>query len=366
MIKEKTKDNGETLCLNGLKGLACLIIAFIWHYQHFAPAEGYPFYKIFNVSYRSGLYFVELFFMLSGLVMTLGYGRRVMEGKISFGKYMLRRIVKIYPLYLIALFAVTAAELLYRHLFADTFVYGNFNLKHFLMHFFCLQGGLLSTDWSFNAPAWCISVCFVMYILFFLILRNCRSFGRAAVPFFLMMVAGFILVRKDYSYPVINTLIGRGLLCFPIGVMIAVLWLHNSLKYRNIIGAAALTLAIAVYIFLRRTDPLMPFRTQMIYTFALAPLIILAALYFKPLNRLLATSPVQYLGKLSLPVYLLHFFVQCVFDMTRRYFELDLNYSSRKVWLLYVASVLLVAALYYELIEKRLIPRLSSRLRKSA
>ena len=350
-------EKSETSCLTGLKGLACLIIAFVWHYQHFAPAEGYPFYDVFNVSYRSGLYFVELFFILSGFVMTLGYASKVMEGRISFGQYMKRRIIKIYPLYLIALLLVTAAELMYKHANNVTFVYGNFDIKHFIMHLFCLQGGILSTDWSFNAPSWCITVCFVMYIIFFAVMRSTRSYTVSVIPWSVLMAAGYLMVWKEADYPVINTLIGRGFICFPFGVLMAYAYLHMPDKAKLPTGFVATVGLAAVYYYLRRTDPLLPLRTQMIYTFIFAPLMILAALYLKPLNKALATRPVQYLGELSLPVYLLHFFVQVMIDMANRHFEWEFNYSSRKVWLLYVICVLAVAAIYNEIVHKRILNR---------
>ena len=339
-------DKSETLSLNGLKGFACLIIAFVWHYQHFAPANGSPFYSIFNVSYRSGLYFVELFFMVSGFVMTLGYASKVASREIRFGAFMKRRILKIYPLYLVALLLVTLAEAVYRHGNGTTFVYENFDLKHFLMHLFCVQGGIMSTDWSFNAPSWCITICLVMYLLFFMIMRTFGIRKATVLPWAALFVAGNIIVWKDADMPVINQLMARGLICFPLGVLLAFLWLNAPEKVKLPSGIIAVAGAAAIYLYLRNTDPLDPDKTQMIYSFVFSPLLIIAALNFMPLNRILASRPAQYLGKLSVPIYLLHFFVQCSIATLDRHFEWGLNYSGRKVWLLYVVITLAVAAIY--------------------
>lgn len=66
-LREKIKS------IDGLKGVAACMIAFVWHYQHFAPQAGYPFYCVFKPFYDYGDSVVEIFFMLSGLGMVLGY-----------------------------------------------------------------------------------------------------------------------------------------------------------------------------------------------------------------------------------------------------------------------------------------------------
>ena len=47
---------------------------------------------------------VSFFFILSGFVLSLGYGSRIREGTFSYGRFMQRRLWKIYPLH----FAVSA------------------------------------------------------------------------------------------------------------------------------------------------------------------------------------------------------------------------------------------------------------------
>ena len=75
-------------CLDGLKGIGAFIVAFIWHYQHFSPQNGQPFGKIFGLSYAIGWSMVDLFFILSGFVMMLGYGEKIINKKISFKDYI--------------------------------------------------------------------------------------------------------------------------------------------------------------------------------------------------------------------------------------------------------------------------------------
>ena len=78
----------ETKCLNALRFFAAGIIAFVWHYQHFAPEHGSPFASVFRWSYRYGWLMVELFFMLSGFGMFLGYANKIQAHQISFAQYI--------------------------------------------------------------------------------------------------------------------------------------------------------------------------------------------------------------------------------------------------------------------------------------
>ena len=45
--------------LDGLRGIAACIIAFVWHYQHFVQPEFAPFHSVFKVSYAYGDNLVE-------------------------------------------------------------------------------------------------------------------------------------------------------------------------------------------------------------------------------------------------------------------------------------------------------------------
>lgn len=76
--------NKKELCLDSIKGGAACIIAFGYHYRHFRPQDVSPFYNIIPVSYDYGWLMVELFFMLSGFGMMLGYSDKILKHVISF------------------------------------------------------------------------------------------------------------------------------------------------------------------------------------------------------------------------------------------------------------------------------------------
>ena len=89
--------------------------------------HGLPFANIFKWSYSKGYIIVELFFMLSGFGMFLGYNVNISMCQISFKQYIIKRIKKIYPLFFFTLILVTTLEIWYKHLTGKTFVYQHFD-----------------------------------------------------------------------------------------------------------------------------------------------------------------------------------------------------------------------------------------------
>ena len=91
-FKKTDKKEGRLTAIDGMKGIGACIIAFFWHYQHFKPQNGSPFFSVFPVSYKNGFLMVGLFFMLSGFGMMLGYSERVTGHLISFREFIVKRL----------------------------------------------------------------------------------------------------------------------------------------------------------------------------------------------------------------------------------------------------------------------------------
>ncbi|AYD00805.1 acyltransferase [Neorhizobium sp. NCHU2750] len=82
--------------LDGLRGIAALFII----QRHAEPLIG----EALPSSYLG----VDLFFALSGFVLAHAYGPALVEGRMSVGRFMKARLMRLYPLYAIGLMLVTA------------------------------------------------------------------------------------------------------------------------------------------------------------------------------------------------------------------------------------------------------------------
>lgn len=194
-MKEDTRKS--TLCLDGLKGLAAFIIAFCWHYNHLNPSFKGAFTKTFPLAYNYGYLMVEIFFILSGFGMMMGYCEKILNKKIKFKDYIIKRIKKIYPVFLFTLILTTIFEYVYLRWIGETFIYPNFDLYHFVLNLLCIQDGIFDGSWSFNSPSWCISICLVLYCILYYVIYKSKNKNEILYKFLLILcVTQLLLICK--------------------------------------------------------------------------------------------------------------------------------------------------------------------------
>ncbi|HUY67845.1 MAG TPA: acyltransferase [Alphaproteobacteria bacterium] len=96
-----TRKEHEFLVLDGLRGFAAISVM-IFHYtgslSHYAWR--WPLHAFLAV---------DFFFVLSGFVIAHAYGIRLASGRQFIGEFMTRRLIRLYPLYLVGLSLLMAA-----------------------------------------------------------------------------------------------------------------------------------------------------------------------------------------------------------------------------------------------------------------
>ena len=118
---------------------------------------------VWNGSY--GL-FVDMFFILSGFVISYSYPSTP-TGMRSYTRFLVRRIARIYPLHLVTLliFAVLA-------LVGIAGPTSHASFSDFVQNLFLVQAWGITDHLSFNSPAWSISAelfCYLLFPLFMLL-----------------------------------------------------------------------------------------------------------------------------------------------------------------------------------------------------
>lgn len=342
-------DRKNTLCLDGLKGIGAFIIAFMWHYQHFAMESGnYPLSKIFPISFNYGYLMVELFFMLSGFGMMMGYGDKILNHEISFKDYIFKRIKKIYPIFLLTLLLTILFELIYLKLYGSLFIYQNFDIYHLVLNIFCMQNGVFGTDWSFNSPSWCISICLILYCIMYYIVYKSKNKNEVLYKYIFILCITFIL--KEFG--IINALLFRGIMCYSVGVILSFIYENRKSFNYKLIGYISLFFLIGTYYVLRKYFNYVG-NIDMLMIIGIGPAIILTLLFNELSNVVLRIKPLLLLGSLSLSIYLFHFPIQCLIKIIDKVLKLHINYHSIYIWIIYVVSVLLVTFIYTKFIDKR-------------
>lgn len=130
------------------------------------------------------------FFILSGFLITYGYGKRIDTSSFSYGQYILRRVFRIVPLHWLCL--CVSVLLLWHAGMLKTV-----SLSGFAANMFLLQSYVPSHDiyYSFNSPSWFLSSLFLFYILFPYLYRK-RSY---AWTLFMVYAALVFIVPQKYT-----------------------------------------------------------------------------------------------------------------------------------------------------------------------
>ena len=139
---------------------------------HIKEQFNFAFSSLFMPVYEYGGYFGNyIFFMISGLLISLRYKELLVSGKCRFGTFLGKRICRVYPVYFLsnmAMILLGRAELTIKKICTT-----------FLM---IASGWFFGEDMPYNFPAWFICVLMICYILYFVIskisrrFRNCYKF----------------------------------------------------------------------------------------------------------------------------------------------------------------------------------------------
>ncbi len=297
---------------------------------------------------------VDLFFIISGFGMMLGYGDKVFDRKILFKDFFLKRLKKLYPLFIFSTVIVFILELVYRHKVGETFIYPNFDIYHVIQNMLFLQAGILGTEFSLNAPSWCIPICLFCYCMFYYIISRVTEKLHILYSFCVAGICGLALVASGISFPLFNGQIGRGVSGFSVGVILYFVYLSrvkfNSMK----VGYCSLIFCLLTYLILRFKSVDYSGNFTLAMALGIGPMIIMGSVFVPWVNKLLSNPILSYLGKISWEIYLLHFGVQCSIKIVDVYFDMNIDFSSDIVWMVYVILTVMIASLYHFLCERKI------------
>lgn len=265
--------------------------------------------------FRSAGLFVEYFFTLSGFVLVHTYGQKPFDTQ-RFGRFMVSRIFRIFPLHWVMLLAYTVMLATLAWLdgdFSDVLEMlgtGDF-WKEWTANFLLLQAWLPEVDpFSFNGPAWTISVEFPIYALFGLVLL---MFTRLRERGFQLIALGCALcVLAGASF--ISTGSFRGVTCFFIGAAIYPLsrktaaW-HWPGKWNGAIEILALG---GLYACLTWSYP----ARSLLATCFYALFILIFAREAGIISRVLKLPAFELLGRWSYSIYLTHYLLISMLTQT--------------------------------------------------
>jgi len=286
--------------LDGLRGLAAVLVM-ICHYSSHAGGEW-----LFSGAYIA----VDLFFILSGFVLIHSYGEKITSG-MSFRKFALIRVVRLYPLFLVGIIVGLLAITYYGYLagtldndlnkITNALLLNTFlipYLNHEIWHFDTdILTGII---YPLNDPGWTLFFELFVNLLFFYYVSKFKNIKLAylvVVSYLIYFVYVVMTKTANPGWGMHNFYGGfpRVISEFFMGILI---YQH----YEKIKARPLLTFIITAVVFglMSSGDA----KLGLINMFLLSPMLVLlsANIAFNDVGNKICT----HLGDLSYPLYIMH------------------------------------------------------------
>lgn len=293
--------------LDGLRGIASLTVFFshVFYMQKIDVVPTAISASIFR-SLWDGTAAVFLFFILSGFVLalpSLGASRRPIE----LFPYIVRRIFRIYPAYIFALFL---SMVLMRFVFVQTGLGG---LSEWIRSFWANDVSgfeivrhftMIGSDTTkIDPPVWTLKVELIISMVFPLIVYVLQGGNSKAICGAIVVTFMAIFATKPSAFFYFALFICGGVLAkYHVPIIMSI---------RRIGGVAGgLLLVVALCLYSSRFTLRMVGENELVWHILVssgAALFIILAISYGPFTGLLRTKPVQFLGHISYSFYLLHF-----------------------------------------------------------
>lgn len=338
--------------LTGLRFIAAFYV-FIFHVNLRESLDFLGKPAVFIIS--QGAVGVNIFFT-SGFILFYNYHDRKMNAM----EFILKRIAKIYPVYLAGFFICFAVVSLAKIEIIDF-------SKVLGLNFFMLQSYFpkYSMQW-YGSGSWSISTEFFFYLIFPLLMPAILKLKRKKlliiifVCYAFSIIPGILFNLKVINFEISYTFPPSRIWEFIIGILIACLCLkHNyTLKSKSIYYLVCIS--VVTFILVGRFT-----EGYVILNIAVVPvmtvLLISALAKEKNMLSLLGTSIMEYLGKISYSFYIFQIPIMIFLDAKVDFFS---NYSSYVSFIILFLINLCGAIVLFHIVERPFHKFLNNRIKK--
>ena len=360
---------GEIKALSGLRIVAAVWVV-LFHFRPLLHEAAPGFSSALAPLLNCGAQGVDLFFILSGFVLTWNYLDRMGESWSwrATLHFLWLRLARVWPVYLVTMhlaalwiiFTLNVGHVPSQA--ADQLTAMNY-VRQILLVQLWFQPYFDGSSW--DGPAWSISAEWLAYLLFgllvlviFRIARSTRArgtiglaFAAALPPILLLMATGQFYTPWSWLPRIVMQFTAGALVCT------AVRKLRPTDNARRGAGFLSVLLAGAIVgiLFLLDAHPSATIRDASgLVDILFVPLVLTLALGIGTLPRLLSTRPMVYCGHISFGLYMVHELVHTAWNWMADQFELRLlpDTAGKLIVVTLLAVALAGAALLYHFVEE--------------
>lgn len=283
--------------LGTLKGLFIWIIVLHNTLPVDGVLDGVPgvaFLSLFGGSFGN-----SIFFMLSGFLIALSYRQRIAEGTVSVEVFLMRRLKKLYPMYLLTNLAALVVEV---------WQYGvsAINLKRIAFTILLQAGGGLGGVDTYNSPTWFVTSLFVCYLLYYIGASRCKEKQRYYLFLAVWIAWGYYISGTPLNFPFCYYGSGLAYMNFFLGCVLAEVLPAVKPYARKLKAGALILLAASFYLMLGYGVELISGGVDGAFAFWICPMILYLAWEEGICSRILEWKIFVWLGKISMSVFYWH------------------------------------------------------------
>ena len=336
---------GHFPALTSLKGLFILIIALhntLSVTPLFSGVPGTSFIIIYG-----GILGNSMFFILSGFLFSGAYRDKIHSHTLPFQNFLLRRLKKLYPMYILSNLAAFLIAL-------SRYGISAVNVEKLIFTVLLQAGGGIGTVSPYNSPTWFLSALFVCYILYFGICYFAKSSTHYLTCMTLGVIAGYILLAAELDIPFLRGGNGIAFMNFFLGCLLAEGFPLVSEKMRRWLQPLCLILIpLLVFLLLSFGVEIIAGDVKVCFSFVLCPMILYLALVKGPVSRILELKCFVALGKISSSIFFWHLVIYFAFCDLCAYVLGGGTTVTEKHYLLYFAVMLVLSAVFSQLETRR-------------
>lgn len=360
--------SGEIKALTGLRIVAAVWVV-LFHFRPLLGEAAPDFAAALAPVLDAGAQGVDLFFILSGFVLTWTYLDRM--GRTWSMRATLRflwlRLARVWPIYLVTLhlaalwiiFTLNVGHVPSENV--DTLTATSYIRQLFLVQLW-YQPFFDGTSW--NGPAWSISAEWLAYLLFagiaLVVFRMARAtrargllllaFAASLPPVMLLLASGEFYTPWSWLPRIVMQFTAGALACA------AVRKLKPTDRTRQAAGYASIVLIVAIVgaLYYYSTHPVATVRDAGgLIDVLFLPLVVALSIGAGSLPRLLSTRVLVYLGQISFALYMVHELIHTAWIWAAKQFEITLTGGAGKLIVVgLIAAALAFSSLMYHLVEE--------------
>lgn len=354
--RKKVATNKRVPELDSLRGIAAVGIL-LWHYSGHFYAQ--PISILFHPFYSAGRYLVDFFFVLSGLVLTRAYLRQDRRQRVA--RNVIERVARLYPLHLVTLLFVALGQVyLTRGIGKAPFIYEYNDVYHYVLNLLMANCTGMQRGFSFNGPAWSISVEILVNVLFFFVLAKTNRPWTCFAALMLSALAGLIvyegrLTASGQLFGIVESRLLRASFGFFVGAILPYLVQKLDLggfKLPKLVTDGVFGVGLMlVYSFFCSPALRATLGIDFMMVLVVFPLLVYSASNGYIVSKVLQWDPLVYLGKISYSVYLMHFPLQLLVHIVLVSNSIALDLGSPISLVGFIFVTLALSILTYNLVE---------------